>query len=113
MEISLNLFLAGSIILLAIPFFLCLFKADFHWRYLKGIYPDELSKYESWLVAYNKFYNKYAFLILPYFNRESEKENTQELKELARKIRLFCNLIYIDILVTAIIVISVIILFGD
>ena len=109
------LFLISTGLLTVSPLILMYAKAHFHFEYLKTIFPEKLQKYAN-IVETSRdhmLYNKYAFLFLPFFKRHIDKETTPEAKKLAQKVILYIRLIYFDILFIIIIVISLVLLFGD
>lgn len=108
------LFLVTFGILLISPFVLMFAKAHFHFKYLKMLDPDKLSKYSNFLdTSRNIFFNKYVMLFFPVFKRSKTSENTIELIRLGNKVNLYCKLIYGDLAFIVIYVITLIILFGE
>ena len=109
------LFLISMGLLILSPLVLMYAKAHFHFQYLKTIFPEKLQKYANIIETSRDriLYNKYAFLFLPFFKRYTDKETTPEAKKLAPKVILYIRLIYFDILFIVIIVISLVLLFGE
>ena len=108
------IFIITFVILLVSPFVLMFMKAYYHFEYLKELNPDKFKKYSNYLdTSKNILFNKYVVLISPFFKRYKNQENTKELKNLGKKISLFCKLIYYDIAFIVSYVIILILLFGD
>lgn len=92
-------FLISVSILMLLPFAIVLVKANYHLEYLKIIYPDKYGGYANFLdTGRNIFYNEHYYLLFPDFKRLSKLETTNELKKLADKIIICCNLFYYSII---------------
>lgn len=74
-------------------------KANFHFKYLKNIFPKEYKNYDSWLSVFTlQQYNiGLQFLMLPYFKRYKSKEKRRDVA-IAKKVR-FVQLIEILLLI--------------
>jgi len=114
MNIAGVLFLISSVGLMISPFVLMFAKAHYHFEYLKKIEPIKFKKYNNYLdTSKNIFYNKYFFLLFPFFKRQWNKEKTEEIKKLAEKVELFCRLIYYDIAFLLVYIVALLVFLGD
>ncbi|OFX60743.1 MAG: hypothetical protein A2046_07855 [Bacteroidetes bacterium GWA2_30_7] len=101
-------------LLMLSPFVLILLKANYHFEYLKIIYPDKFKKYLSYLdTSKNVFFNEHIVLVFPTFKRLYKLESTVYLIKLGNKISLFCKLFYFNCIVLIVYVIVLIVFFGD
>lgn len=95
-------------------FFLIVIKGYYHFEYLKEIYPEKLKKYSSIFETFGKPFNQYAFLmIFPTFKRLGSMEKYEKITKLGNTTKLICRLIYADLIVIVVTVISLILIFGD
>ncbi|NVO10961.1 MAG: hypothetical protein HXX16_13430 [Bacteroidales bacterium] len=108
------LIIIGFCTLLLGLFILMMAKGYYHFEYLKRLYPDNLNEYENIFETYkNKFNNQYAQLIIfPTFQRFRNKEKDEKIKLLGDRISLFCRLIYMDLIIIIVTVLTLIFLFG-
>lgn len=108
------IFITTFIALIISPFVLMFAKAHFHFEYLKRLDPDKYKKYDNYLdTSKNLLFNKYVGLLFPLFNRQRNKETTEEIRKLGRKAEFFSRLIYFDIAFIVIYIVMLIVLFGD
>lgn len=114
MSTSEIIFITTFIALIISPFVLMFAKAHFHFDYLKRLDPDKYKKYDNYLdTSKNLLFNKYVGLLFPFFKRQRQKEDSEELSKLGDKVELFARLIYLDIAFLVIYVVILLILFGD
>lgn len=89
-------------------------KANYHFDYLKKTSPEELKQYSNFLdTAKGVVFDKYITLLFPWFTKSFSSEKTKELIKLEKRIRLLCNLLYFDLVFIVIVVITVIVVFGE
>jgi len=107
-------FIITFIILIISPFVFMFTKAHFHFEYLRRMDPDKFKKFDNYLdTSKNLIFNKHVGLLFPYFNRQKNKEETEEIRKLGEKVELFSMLIYIDIAFIVIYVVMLLVFFGD
>ncbi len=114
MSISGIIFIVTFVALMIIPFIFMFTKANYHFEYLKKLYPEKFNRYNNYLdTSKNLFFNKYVGLIFPLFKRRKTQETTEELSKLGNRIKLFCKLTYYSLIVLALYVTILIVFFGD
>lgn len=110
------LFIISFVALIISPFIFMISKSYYHFEYLKRVNPEKFKKYKNYFDTYNnfEFFNQYRVILLfPFFKRLPEQEETEEMNRLAKKVKLFCKLLYYDLAVIAVYVVSLIVIFGN
>ena len=114
---DLILFLSISLGLLFSLVVLMLVKSYYHFEYLKRVNQNKFSKYISYFgnSSMDESFNIYMFrmsLIFPWFNRKPYKED-ENTRKLARKVKTFNMLIFINLIVIFTYVLVLIVVFGN